>query len=622
MLTSGSETRARWMSPRAFAVNLSPEGRWWLRVAAVLGVILLTLGFWVLALGTVDMRGLTGLGLVSVLPLWAYLAFLPVTAAFVFGLARPAPSTLLCTAAILALVLMLYGVASVIEGVPRFSPSYRHIGIIDYITRHGTVDPTIDAYQNWPGMFILASAIMGATGIQDLMGIALWAPVWFNLLFLPPLFVLLDSLTDDRRAVWLGIWFFYLADWIGQDYFAPQAMGFLLFLAATALLIRWFAARELAGPGDELLPEPSWLPRLPRPLRVLTDRIRPVAPARVVSLSPVARAGLVAVYLAIFTFAVSGHQLTPFFMIGSVAALVVLGRVRWVSLPVVMAVVVVAWVAFMAVVFLIGHFQNVAGYVGTLSDSLAANLTGRLSGSPDHQLVVYARLAFTALVWLIALIGLARRLRAGRWDVTTAALAAAPFPLFAVQAYGGEMLLRIHLFSLPFMGLLAAFSFVPRKTEILSRVMAVAVFVVTIGLVGSFMLTRYGNERIESYTHGEVAAVDELYAIAPKGSLLTGVIGNLPWKTTLYEGYRYRPVGSDVYYGELDQLVADMEAYSGPAYLIITKTQEAYAELILGATPAEWTSFERQIFATGRFEVISSTPDATIAQFIPDTTSP
>jgi hypothetical protein len=622
VLTSGSEARARWTSPHAITVNLSPENRWWLTVAAVLGVLLVTLGFWVLALGTVDMGGLTGLGLVSVLPLWAYLAFVPVTAAFVFGLARPTPSTLLCAVAIVALVLMLYGAAPMIEGEPRFSPSYRHLGIIDYITRHGTVDPTIDAYQNWPGMFILASAIAGATGLHDLIGAALWAPVWFNLLFLPPLFVLLDSLTDDRRAVWLGIWFFYLTDWIGQDYFSPQAMGFLLFLAATALLVRWLSAREWAEPGDELLPEPTWMSRLPRLPRALLGRMRPVAPARVGSLPPIARAGLVAAYLAIFTFAVSGHQLTPFFMIGSVAALVVLGRVRWVSLPVVMAVVVVAWVAFMAVVFLIGHFQNVAGYVGTLSDSLAANLTGRISGSPDHQLVVYARLAFTALVWLIALAGFARRLLAGRWDVTTAALAIAPFPLFAVQAYGGEMLLRIHLFSLPFMSLLAAFALVPRKADVLSRVVAVVVALTTIGLIGSFMLTRYGNERIESYTHGEIAAVDELYKIAPEGSLLTGVVGNLPWKTTLYEGYRYRPVGSDVYYGELDQMLSDMEAYSGPAYLIITRTQEAYAELILGATPAEWSSFERQIFATGRFEIISSTPDATIARFIPDARSP
>ena len=34
-------------------------------------------------------------------------------------------------------------------------------------------------------------------------------------------------------------------------------------------------------------------------------------------------------------------------------------------------------------------------------------------------------------------------------------------------------------------------------------------------------------------------------------------------------------------------------------FLILTRTQAAYAEMILGASPEEWTIFERQLFATG-----------------------
>jgi hypothetical protein len=60
-----------------------------------------------------------------------------------------------------------------------------------------------------------------------------------------------------------------------------------------------------------------------------------------------------------------------------------------------------------------------------------------------------------------------------------------------------------------------------------------------------------------------------------------------------------------------------MSTYNGPVYLIVTRTQAAYVEMILGASKAEWTDFEQQLFATGWFHIISQTPDATIARFVP-----
>jgi hypothetical protein len=583
----------------------------------VIGVSVGSLALWLLAVKSIDLGQMTDLGLVSVLPAWSYLAFVPIAAAFALVLDGPRPSTMLLATIVVVLVLMLYAAVPLVEGEPRFSPSWRHIGVIDYVTRHGGVDPTLDAYHNWPGMFILASAVAGAVGLTDLTGLALWAPVWFNLLYLPALFVLLDSLTDDRRAVWLGIWLFYLTDWIGQDYFSPQAFGLFFFLTATAVLVRWFAARDAAGSGAPIAARLPLIARLPSPVRTTVDRLFERGPMRAEGLSPGARAGLMAVFLVIFGFTIAGHQLTPFFAVSAVAALVVLLRVRWPSLPIVMGVMVATWVAFMAVAFLIGHFQNVAGYVGSLSDSFAANLTSRLQGSSGHLFVVYLRLAFAVGVWLLAGLGVLRRLLAGRWDVTAVALAAAPFPLLAVQAYGGEMLLRIYLFSLPFMALLIAFALLPRRREEPLKRFGVIVVLISLAIVPAFMVARYGNERIESFTPGEVAAVEQLYQMAPKDSMLIGVVGDVPWKNIRYEEYRYRPSGDDTYYRDLDGMYATMVQYKGPVFLILTRTQGAYAEMILGASPAEWTAFERQLFATGWFQILSQTPDATIARFVP-----
>ena len=581
---------------------------------------------WLAAMMSADLGRLTDLGMVSVLPLWSYLSFIPIVSAFVLVLTGPRPSTWLLAAIVVVLLLMLYGAVPFIEGEPRFSPSWRHIGVIDYVTRHGGVDPTLDAYHNWPGMFILASAVGGAIGLTDWTGLALWAPVWFNLLFLPPLYVLLSALTDDRRAVWLAIWLFYLMDWIGQDYFSPQAFGLFFFLVAMAVIVRWFTSAD-AGSRDERWRgegsrdedsggRPSRIDRLPRRIRRVVERVLELRPIPADRLSPAGRAGLMALFLALFGFTIAGHQLTPFFTLSAVGALVVVLRVRWPRLPILMGVMIAAWIAFVAVAFLIGHFQNVAGYVGTLSDSVAANLTGRLQGSPEHLSVVYVRLAFAAGVWVLAGLGALRRIRARRWDVTTVALAVAPFPLFAVQAYGGEMLLRIYLFSLPFMALLIAFAVLPRLREETPAWLGVVVAVGSLALVGPFMVARYGNERIESFTPGEVAAVEQLYQMAPKGSMFVGVVGDVPWKNVRYEEYRYRPSGSDTYYDDLNSMYLAMSTHTGPVYLILTRTQAAYAEMILGASPENWNAFEQRLFATGWFDVITRTPDATIARFV------
>ena len=592
-----------------------------------------------------DLGRLGDLGLVSVLPAWAYLGFIPLAGAFALMVARPRVPAWLGAFLVIVLVLMLYASSPLLSGEPRMSPSWRHLGVIDYVTRHGAVNPALDAYHNWPGMFVLASSLASAVGLDNLQPIALWAPVWFNLLFLPALYVLLAGLTDDRRAVWLAIFLFYVANWIGQDYFAPQALGFFGYLVIAAIVVRWLAARDPgaaragAAPSDsspaaqvgrtpiatsfEASPIAALLPATFRGRAMeIVGRVLARDPAAAEALSPARRVGLAAVVLASFTFVVSAHQLTPFFVLAGTTVLVLAFRLRPAALPVLLGVLIASWISFMAVAFLIGHFQNVAGYVGTLAESLAANLTGRLSGSPEHRVVVYARLAFTGLVWVVAVIGVVRRLSAGRWDVTAVALAVAPFPLFAVQAYGGEMLLRIALFSLPFMALLAAFAFLPRGVERPGAATVAAIGVAAVVLMAGFMLTRYGNERLETFSQDEVAAVDELYRIAPSGSLLVGVSGNMPWKATRYDEYHYRPIGDETFYGKPDELLATMAEHPVDSYLIITRAQAALSEMILGVPAVEWDSFEHGLLASDRLEVIYRNPDAVIARYVPGGASP
>lgn len=566
---------------------------------------------WFGLIGRVDLAAVNDLGLVSVLPPLMYVGMALVAIAYGAMLARADFPTWLAVGLVVLTIAMLYGLAPAIEGELRFSPAWRHLGLVEFMSRNGAVQPSLDAYHNWPGLFGLAAFLTSVTGVSDLNGLAMWAPVWFNLAFLAPLALVLSALTDDRRILWLAIWLFYLTDWIGQDYFAPQALGFLLFLVVVAMLLRWLGHGELAEPSGAV--QEGRLYRLRQVLALILD----VGPMRAAALSPGRRAALMAVLLVIYVFVVGTHQLTPFFLAAVTLALVLLRRVPWATLPVLMAMTIAAWVAFLAVAFLIGHFQNVAGYVGTLAESLAANLTSRLQGSPDHVTVIYVRIASTLFMWGLAVVGVIRRLLQGRWDVTALVLALAPFPLFLVQAYGGEMLLRIYLFALPFVAFFVACAVLPRSGDDDSPSLATVgiVSVLGIALMGGLMVTRYGNERLEHFSSDEVAAVAELYRVAPPGSLLVALTPNLPWKSVNYEQYRYRPSGDDSTFGDLERVLSDMSLHDGDVFLILSRSQQAYAEMILGARPGAWEAFRRALLGSGKFRLVYLNPDAVIARF-------
>jgi len=133
--------------------------------------------------------------------------------------------------------------------------------------------------------------------------------------------------------------------------------------------------------------------------------------------------------------------------------------------------------------------------------------------------------------------------------------------------------------------------------------------------MAGFIVGRYGNERMEYFTPNEVAAVADLYEIAPPGSLLVAATPNLPWKNTRYEEYRYRPAGDDTLYGHVDEMIATMELYPGRSFLILSRSQQAYAEMILGAPAGDWSAFEKAVMGTGRFVMLYENPDAQIAEF-------
>jgi hypothetical protein len=213
---------------------------------------------------------------------------------------------------------MIHGTAPLVYVEPRYAWSYKHFSVVNYINTHGRLDASIDLYNNWPGFFALAAWFGNVAGVGTPLIYAAWAQLFFTLLVVLELGFALRALPLSDRERWLALFLFVGGDWVGQDYFSPQAMGFVLTLGVFAVALHWF--------GDDR--GRTWLARLGHSLRDRLTKRR----ARIIDderpALDVSRAGAIAVLLGVFSVLVVTHELSPYVVAIQMTALALIGRVR------------------------------------------------------------------------------------------------------------------------------------------------------------------------------------------------------------------------------------------------------------------------------------------------------
>ena len=75
--------------------------------------------------------------------------------------------------------------------------------------------------------------------------------------------MILMRMRASWRAKWFAAFVFSVGNWVGQDYFSPQSVGYLFYLLIIALLLTWFGgsrpvqdgpeAKTLAGESPQLI---------------------------------------------------------------------------------------------------------------------------------------------------------------------------------------------------------------------------------------------------------------------------------------------------------------------------------------------------------------------------------
>lgn len=602
---------------------------WLSHIFIPLSVLVLGTALWLLSLPSMDIRNVNHLGLVSIFTPLTFIGMMLVNISFVLGLRSEDTPNWVRVLQIIVIIIMLHGVTALIEALPRFSINYVHIGFSDYISRTGSLATDFDARFSWPGFFALTAFVDDIAGLdlQTIFTFLSWAHVIFNLLYVAVIWIIARAIFENIRPAWLTVWLFASLNWIGQDYFSPQALGFFFYLVVAAILVKWF--KGLDQPNYDVLESlendqsryPTWLQRIVRIInqralfRWLARLAAPVDPESTPS-TPRQRMGLIFVIIMIFVAVVSSHQLTPFFMLATLMGWVIFYRVRrmW-FLPILLGFMTLAWISFMTLDFLAGNIISLIAEIGQVSDVASANVSERLINStPEREIVLQVRLVMSLGIWGLAGLSVLRRfIFARKIDWTILIAAGAPFPVLLLQSYGGEMALRIYFFSLPFMAMLITYHFNLKPRLLHWFQMITLIVLLNVSLIG-FLIARHGNEIMDYVTPEEFEVVEYTYDIAPTGSMLVTFSPNMIYRhrrATDFDLVEY-----DATYRTLDELKEEAmraEEDGEIAFILLTRGAAAAEELLSGFPPGWAEEVWQEVREDNSLIILYETQDAQLS---------
>lgn len=553
----------------------------------------------------VDPGNSDALGLISAMPPEYFAGMAVLICAFVYVLSREQLNRAVLTFQIIAITVLLFGVAPAVEDIARLPTTWVHVGFIDYIQRTGDLRENFDARFAWPGFFT-AVALLNQFADRDFQPIVYeWTPVVSSVLYLLPVWLIARGAGAPIRAAWLATLLFTLTNWVGQDYFSPQGLNYLFALSFIAVMLNVFAKKS------DLFAE-SVTNRLGPRLRAFVKKFRPGIPT-IAEVSARDRVLLLLMLAVIFLASITSHQLTPFFLIVITVALILLNRLSLRVLPAFMLLTVFMWITYAATSFWSGSTDSIFGDVGKVGGVVSENVSSRVTGDPDHLPVIHGRLALTLFVWGLAFVGVLRRLRKGYIDLICLAGFIAPFSVLGGQAYGGEAMLRVYLFALPFSIALAAQAFVA-DDEAWKKKRTFVVALVAVLLMPAFFITRHGNEAFEHFNKAEFELVNRTYTSAPPGSVIATLNSLVPTRGKDIEDYHFDSVAEDGPPADqvkaLDDVVKAAEGQH--VFFVVTRAQREYASLTHGQADDWADRYIDNLIASGRYRLFMENSDGKV----------
>ncbi|MEU6706321.1 hypothetical protein [Streptomyces wuyuanensis] len=580
--------------------------------------LFLGVGLWVYALPRIGFRTMGEYGLLDRLPVVYFVALLVLTGGFLLALRRAGTSPWWPAAYCVAMLFALKAPPAVLYDSVRYPWASKHDAVVDALLANGELRPyaalsgNMSAYDQWPGFFGLNAALVRAFGVESAAVYLNWAPVLLGLLLMPVLVLLYRTFTEDWRLVWAGVWIFQLANWVGQDYLAPQGFAYVLHLTVLAVVLRHFVLPGSAGR--------------------LRDRtfLDPAAAAVPPPTGRRQRAVCVLILAPLILAVNASHQLTPVMLCVSLFALLFTRRYRNYGLLAVAGALMLAWDLTMGRPLFIETLGTLRESLGELTRNSRAGYAGRLTG-PGPELAGQANVLMVLAIAVLAAVAVFGRRRLTRSALPLLLVSAAPLPLFAVNDYGGEMLFRVYLFGLPGAAFFAAAALVPaagaargasaRSRAVRRRVAAVALPVTLVALAAGFLPSYYGKETMNYTPPAETALVTRAIDRVPEGSLVLAATGSFPMALHRYDRLEHW-FFAEQELPENERMLADPARHLADgippgtrAYVILTRTQDVYTAGEGLLPPGGFATLRSELAASPLFTVVEEHPYGVVLEY-------
>ena len=543
----------------------------------------------VLSIPPIGPEDLGLLGLASALPAVFFLSLVVVLVGFVIAL-RFSPGVGVLGFYASCVAVLLHGLSPIVYQHMRYPWAWKHVGIVDFIQRTGSVDRHIEslsAYHNWPGFFGFNALATDLSGFSSSLSFSSWAPLFFNFAYLAVLYVIFRRFTTDERLISVGLVLFTIANWVGQDYFAPQAAAFLFYLLIIAVLLEWFdVGRREQGVGGSS------------------------------SRQQLVMAGVLVVLIAAI---VVTHQLTPMMMIMILGALTVMGglRIKW---PLLAAIgVTLLWLASFARPFVDDYLPRVIADLGNIGGRVDDGLIDYGQVDTSQRMVSLAARGLSGMVGLLAGLGFLRAFRGSSAWRTVVPLAAAPLLLVVASSYGDEIVFRAFLFALPMLALFGAALWFPSPTTKPGLISQLSLGVVLVGLSVASLVAMHGNDVHTTFTDDEVAAATAMYERAIEGSGVIQLTNSYPTKFRNYEALEELDVAtfSD---SAKERFLADPDLWFATwlqedyteGYVLLTRSQVAEVQRVGMLPEGAPQAIEAALRSSDSFVIVYDSDDAVL----------
>jgi hypothetical protein len=397
---------------------------------------------------------------------------------------------------------------ALVYGAPRDQTAAKQIQIVQYVLAHHHIHVTAGIYQAFSAAFGGVAALAQLLGIHGMLGhMSLWSvatywPVLLVLMRVAELRFLMGRVLTSTSRRWCGVMLVLLVDSIGQDYFSPQSIGYVMAIGIVAIAMNGVTPRPF-GRGTTLF--------------LLTVAGIALAPT---------------------------HELSPYLAAGALVVLAILGQAPWwTCLPVGVPALLWAGVVHNAIShnFNFGALFNLGNFRPPVTVATAGLHRLAVVGTQSHMLLL-------ALLLLIALgaIGFLANVRQN-WAWAYALCPIVGIAFIAINPYGNEGIFRAALFGIPWIAVLAMRMPYPARllpVRASGPMMTAGIAATLCGLLTTFLISAFAMDGTNVLSPHTLAVVDYLDTLPRHTYVLSVGSANDPAAGADFT-YNYHPLEWD-----------------------------------------------------------------------------